>query len=381
MPAITDYRYWIAHPGVAKNLLFVRVETDDGLYGWGECYTQSDRDTQIAAHLDQMKRYVIGRDAAQIKHFTETMYNDYAARRPAMDFHCAVAGIEQALWDLAGKRANQPVYNLLGGPVREKARVYANGWAHQASHEALAASAKATVEKGFRALKFDPNPGPWRSFVTREHEDEVVERVRVVREAVGPDVEVLVEMHRRLAPYHAVSIARRLEQYRPFWFEEPVPVDNVDALAAVRRDINLPVVTGEAVYTKFGFRPVFEKQAADILNPDVCSVGILELKEIGAMAEAYMVGMSPHNFNSTAIGLASTLQVAATMPNFVITEFFVNLNEWAKTIVDQPFEVKEGFVELPSRPGLGIDIDVAALERSAFQPFPLRHRASPANEL
>jgi galactonate dehydratase len=380
MTTITDIRYWVCHPGVSKNLCFVRVETADGLYGWGECYTQSDRDSQITAHLEQMKRYVIGRDSRQIKHFTETMYNDYAARRPAMDFHCAVAGIEQALWDIAGKRAGQPVYVLLGGPVRDRVRVYANGWAHQQTHESLAASARATIEKGFTALKFDPNPGPWRSFVGHEHEDEVVERVRIVREAVGPDVEILVEMHRRLAPYHAVRIAKRLEQFRPYWFEEPVAVDNVDALAAVTRDVSIPTVTGEAVYTKFGFRPVFERRAVDIINPDVCSVGILELKEIAAMAEAYMIAVSPHNFNSTAIGLASTLAVAATMPNFIITEFFVNLNEWAQTISDQPFVVKDGHIDLPTRTGLGIDLKIEALEASAYRQFPARHRAAPGDE-
>ncbi len=380
MSTITDVRYRIVHPGVGKNLVFVRVETDEGLHGWGECYTQSDRDTQVGAHIDQMKRYVIGQDSRQIKSFTQFMYDDFAARRGALDFYSAVAGIEQALWDLAGKRAGQPVHVLLGGAYRDKLRVYANGWARSASHETLAESARAMVERGFTAMKFDPNPGPWRTHITREQEDEAVERVRVVREAVGPDIDILVEMHRRMAPMYAIRIARRIEQYRPYWFEEPVNAVNVDALAEVRRNVSLPVVTGEALYTKFDFRPVLEKQAADILNPDVCSVGILELKEIAAMAEAYFVAMSPHNYNSTSIGLAATLQAAATMPNFIITEYFVNLNEWAKTAVDQPFELKDGCIEVPQRPGLGIELDEAVLERSAYQPFPARHRRTPAEE-
>jgi galactonate dehydratase len=236
------------------------------------------------------------------------------------------------------------------------------------------------VERGFTAMKFDPNPGPWRTHITREQEDEAVERVRVVREAVGPDIDILVEMHRRLAPMYAIRIARRIEQYRPYWFEEPVNAENVDALAEVRSKISLPVVTGEALYTKFDFRPVLEAKAADILNPDVCSVGIMELKEIGAMAEAYFVAMSPHNYNSTAIGLAATLQAAATMPNFIITEFFVNLNQWARTVVDYPFELKDGCIEVPQRPGLGIELDEAALDRAAYQPFPARHRGTPAEE-
>ena len=142
-------------------------------------------------------------------------------------------------------------------------------------------------------------------------------------------MDILVEMHRRLAPMHARRIGREIEQYRPFWYEEPVLAENIDALAAVKRDVNIPIVTGEELYTKFEFREVFEKQAADILNPDVCNVGgILELKEIAAMAEPYYVVVSPHNFNSTTLGLAATIQVSAAIPNFLITEYFVNLEDF-----------------------------------------------------
>jgi galactonate dehydratase len=381
LAAITEVRYHIAHPPHGKNLLFVRLETDEGLHGWGECYTQSDRDTQVGAHIDQMKRYLIGRDSRNIKHFTDVMFNDFAARRGALDYYSAVSGLEQALWDIAGKRAGQPVYRLLGGAYRERIRVYANGWARANTHAELAQRAREVVGRGFTALKFDPNPGPWRTYVSRADEDEAVERVRVVREAVGPDVEVLVEMHRRLAPMHAVRIAKRIEPYRPFWFEEPVLAENIDALAAVKREVSIPVVTGEELYTKFEFRPVFEAQAADIINPDICSVGgILEMKEIAAMAEVYFVAVSPHNFNSTTVGLAATIHAAATMPNFLITEYFVNLEEWGRGIVDQPFEVRDSYIDLPQRPGLGIEIDEAALQRSPYELFPARAPRTPAQE-
>ena len=381
MTRITDLRYHLAHPPAGKNLLFVRVETADGLHGWGECYTQSDRDTQIAAHVDQMKRYVIGRDSRHIKHFTDVMFNDFAARRGAMDYYAAVSGIEQALWDIAGKRAGQPVHVLLGGACRERIRVYANGWSAGGSQEELARRACQVVERGFTALKFDPVPGPWRSLISRQQLDEAVARVRVVREAVGPDIDVLVEVHRRLAPMYATQLARRIEPYAPFWFEEPVLADNLDALAEVRRDISLPVVTGEALYTKLGFRPVFEKAAADIINPDVCNVGgILELKEIAAMAEAYYVAVSPHNYNSTTAGLAATLNVSAALPNFLITEYFVNLEAWGREVVDRPFEVVDGYIELPQRPGLGIELDEAALARYPYEPFPARSPRTPLQE-
>jgi galactonate dehydratase len=378
---ISALRHFLVHPTTGKNLLFVALDTDEGLTGWGECYTQSDRDTQVAAHLDQLERYVVGRDPSQIKHFTDVMYNDFAARRGAMDYYSAISGIEQAMWDLQGQRLGAPVHELLGGRVRDRIRVYANGWAGRGSHEELAASARAIVDRGFTAMKFDPVPGPWRTFISRDQEREAIERVRIVREAVGPDIEILVEVHRRLAPMHAVRIARGVEEFAPYWFEEPVLAENIDALAAARREINIPVVTGEELYTKHEFRAVFEQQAADIINPDVCNVGgILELKEIAAMAEPYFVAVSPHNYNSTTLGLAATLQVAAMIPNFVITEYFVNLEALGREIADVPFEVEDSYVRVPDRPGLGIALDEEAPARHAYEPFPARHITTTAEE-
>ncbi len=367
---LTDVSHYLAHPPRGKNLLFVRVETAVGRHGWGECYTQADRDLQIVAHLEQLKRYLDGWDARHIKQFTDTVFNDFAARRGAMDYYSAICGIEQALWDLAGKRAGVPVHEMLGGACRERIRVYANGWARSGSVEELVQSARETVARGFTALKFDPIPGPWRTFVTRHVEDEAIARVAAVREAVGPDVDILVEMHRRLAPMHAIRIAEAIQQYKSYWFEELVLAENVKALAEARRSVPIPVVTGEELYTKFEFREVFEQSAADIINPDVCYVGgILELKGIGAMAEPYFVAVSPHNYNSTTVGLAATLQVAAVMPNFIITEYFVNLEEFGKEVADHPFEVVDSHIALHDRPGLGIDLDVAALGRFPYEQF------------
>ncbi len=371
---VTNVTPVLVHPGVAKNLCFVKVETDGGIHGWGECYTQSDRDLQIVAHVEQLKRYLIGRSPTHIKHFMQIAYDDVAARRGSMDLYSALSGIEQALWDIAGKQLGVPVYALLGGACRDKLRVYANGWYGGAkTPEALAEKARQVVARGFTALKFDPLPGPWRTFVARGVERQAIRNVEAVREAVGPDVDILVEMHRRLAPMHAVAIARAIEPYHPFWFEEPVLAENLDALAAARRAISIPVVTGEELYTKFEFRDVFEKRAADIINPDVCNVGgILELKEIAAMAEPYFVVVSPHNYNSTTVGLAATLQVAACIPNFLITEYFVNLEPFGRTITPRPFEVVESYIHLPDAPGLGIELDEHALARHPYRSFPAR---------
>ena len=374
---ITDIKTYLVHPGRAKNLCFVKIETDEGIYGWGECYTQSDRDVQITAHVDQLKRYLIGRDPTNIKHFMQMAFDDFAGRRGAMDYYCAISGLEHAMWDIAGKAYGAPVHKLIGGACRDKIRVYANGWSGgNPTPESLAERASEVIEAGFTALKFDPIPGRWRTYVGKEVEDAAVENVRAVREAVGPDVDILVEMHRRLAPMHAVRIAREIEQYRPFWYEEPILAENIPALASVRQKINIPVVTGEELYTKFEFREVFEKQAADILNPDVCNVGgILELKEIAAMAEPYFVVISPHNFNSTTVGLAATIQVSAAIPNFLITEYFVNLEELGNDIAKTPFQVQNGYIQLPDAPGLGIDLDEERLSAYPYQPFPPRSPA------
>ena len=371
---IIDIRHHLIHPGAGKNLCFVRIDTDEGIHGWGECYTQADRDVQITAHIDMLKRYLIGRDPTNIKHFMQMVYDDFAGRRGAMDLWCAVSGLEHAMWDILGKVSGQPVYKLLGGPVRSKIRVYANGWGGGGWDSAdLADRASQIVESGFTALKFDPIPGPWRTFVSKDVERQAVENVRAVRQAVGTDVDILVEMHRRLAPMHAVKIARGIEEYEPFWYEEPVLAENIDALASAKQNINIPVVTGEELYTKFEFREVFEKQAADIINPDVCNVGgILELKEIAAMAEPYFVVVSPHNYNSTTLGLAATVNASATMPNFLITEYFVNFEELGKDIATTPFEVENGYIKLPESPGLGIDLDEESLAKYPYQEFPKR---------
>jgi len=371
---VTAVQPFLMDPGAGKNWLFVKVDTDAGVCGWGECYTQSDRDQSIVAHVKQLGRYLLGRDPMNIKHFTHMAYHDFAGKRGAMDFYSALSGLEQALWDVVGKHFKTPVYNLLGGACREKIRVYANGWSGGAgTPEAYAERALEIVARGFTALKFDPFPGPWRTHISRQAEEQAVETVRVVREAVGPDVELLIEVHRRLAPMHAVRVAQAIEPYRPFWYEEPVSARNVDALAACRRDIRLPIVTGEELYTKAEFREVFEKQAADIINPDICNCGgLLELKEIAAMAEPYFVTVSPHNYNSTTIGLAATLQLAACIPNFPITEYFVNFEERGAEITVEPLRVDGGYITLPQRPGLGVELRQEALERHPYREFPLR---------
>ena len=374
---VTAVKTYPIHPGLSKNWLFVKVETDAGLHGWGEAYTQSDRDRALEIHVQELGRYLVGRRPFNIKHFTFGADTDFAGKRGAMDLYCAISALEHALWDIAGKAAGQPVYNLLGGAGRDRIRVYANGWGSGGTLDQLAEEAVKVVKMGFSAMKFDPFPGPWRTSIDRKAEQTAVDRVRAVREAVGPDVEILVEVHRRLSPVHAVRVARMMEPYNPFWYEEPVSARDLDGLAAAKRDIRLPVVTGEELYTKAEFKEVFERRAADILNPDVCNCGgILELREIAAMAETYHVAMAPHNYNSTTVGLAAALHATAGMPNFLITEYFVNFTALGDELSVEPIRVENGYIPLPTKPGLGIELDEAALARHPYKRFPdrkLRH--------
>lgn len=373
---------FLADLGGGKNLCFVKVETDGGSHGWGECYTQADRDTSIAALVQALGRYLIGRDASHITHFVHWAYHDFAAKRGAMDFWSAVSGIEQALWDIAGKRHHVPVHALLGGPCRDRVRVYANGWYGAArTPEAYAERARETVARGFDALKFDPFPGPWRTHLTHAAEEEAVANVAAVREAVGPRVDLLIEVHRRLAPMHAVRVARAMERFRPFWYEEPVSSTNLEALAECRRQIALPIVTGEELYTRAEFRRAFELRAADIVNPDVCNCGgILELRAIAQMAEPSLVAVSPHNYNSTTVGLAATVHVSAAIPNFLITEYFVNFEARGREIARPPLEVKDGHIAVPAGPGLGVELDEAALARFPARESTGRTMPTPGDE-
>jgi len=366
--------------GNDKNFVFVRLETSDGLVGWGECYSAADRERAIASLVEELGRYAEGRDTARIKDFTRFVYLDFGIKRGSMELFCALSGIEQALWDVVGKSVGRPVSDLLGGRVRDEVRVYANGWSYErewnrASIERNAERAAQLVEEGFTALKFDPLPGPWRLHITREEERSAVDCVRAVREAVGPDVDLLVEAHRRLAPEPAIRLGKALEELRPFWYEEPVSSRSPEALAEVRAAVDLPIVAGEEVYGKQEILPLLERRSVDILNADVANCGgILELVEIAALAEPFFVAVAPHNYNSVTIALAATAHASAVMANFLITEYFVNLRDVCAELVAEPLRPVGGFVRVPDGPGLGLDLDERALERRGARRFPLRFR-------
>lgn len=379
---VTQIRTWLVQPEHGKTCLFLKVETDGGVVGWGEAYTLTGREHALEQMVRDLGEYLVGRDPFSIKHFTHALWRDVSIKRGGFDFYCALSGLEIALWDIVGKALGAPVYQLLGGACRGSIRVYGQPSGEgDGTPTGLGRRAANTVARGYSAVKFDPFPGPWQMLIDHQAEALAVERVRAVREAVGPDVEILIEVHRRLAPMHAVRVAHAMAPYRPFWFEEPTPAEDLDATAEVRRKIPLPVVAGEALYTKADFRRCFEKAAADIINPDVCNVGgLLELKEIGAMAEAYTVAVAPHGNNSTTVGLAASLQAAAVMPNFLIMEYPVAWESTANVIAKNPLRVENGAIALPTAPGIGIELDEAALERYPVRAGARRQLRTPAEE-
>ncbi|MCC6628520.1 MAG: mandelate racemase/muconate lactonizing enzyme family protein [Chloroflexi bacterium] len=379
---VTGVRTFLVQPEQGKTALFLKVDTDAGIHGWGEAYTLTGREPALERLALDLADYLIGRDPFQIRHFTHVMWRDVSIKRGGFDFYCALSGLEIALWDIVGKALGTPVYNLLGGPCRDRIRVYGQPHGEGGSGlEGLAQRARNTVAAGYSALKFDPFPGPWQMIVDKEVERTAVARVAAVREAVGPDVDILIEVHRRLAPMHAVRVAEAIAPYQPFWYEEPTPAENLDATALVRRKVSVPIVVGEALYTKAEFRTAFAKEAADIINPDICNVGgLLELREIAAMAEAECVAVAPHGNNSTTVGLAASLQVAACIPNFLIMEYPVDWEPTADQIAVNPLRVENGAIALPTAPGIGLELDEVALARFPYRGGRRRPLRLPADE-
>jgi galactonate dehydratase len=365
---ITDVKTLITFAGW-RNFIFVKVFTDEGIVGLGEASLEWN-ELAVAGAIRNLSPLVIGRDPSRIEELWRSMYRDpYWRGGPVIT--TALSGIEQALWDIAGKRLGAPVYQLLGGKCRERLRAYANAWYKGAvTPEDFAERAVKTVEKGYTALKWDPFGS---ADLTMNHEERkrAVEIVRAVREAVGEKIDLLIEVHGRLNPATAIDMSRQLEEFRPFWYEEPVPPDNLEALSKVAAATAIPIATGERLYTKYGFRELLSSQAADIIQPDLCHAGgILEVKKIAAMAEAWYVPIAPHNPNGP-VGTAATVHLGACTPNFLILEYFCEDEEWLSEIVEEPLRFEKGEVIIPERPGLGIELKEAGIAKRPYQPVRL----------
>jgi galactonate dehydratase len=277
----------------------------------------------------------------------------------------ATALVEIACWDIIGKALDQPVYRLLGGAVRSQIKAYANGWyTVERSPQEFFNAAQAAVAKGYRALKFDPFGAGFYE-LERAEKNRVISLVEAVRAAVGDEVEILVEMHGRFNPATAIEMAKELAQFKPGWYEEPVPPENLKALKKVAEaaaPFGVPIATGERMHTPYEYRELFELQAADIIQPDITHYGgLLNTKKLAAWAEAYYMLVAPHNVGGP-VSTAAALHLAACTPNFKIQEHF---NDFADSYVLEAApglpRVVDGYFDLPGGPGLGVTLDEAVI--------------------
>lgn len=343
-----------------RNLLFVKVETDDGLVGWGEARPVGGVGPVIGYLEESVPKFVLGKDPFNTEDMAFRLLRETYGRAGEIAM-TGIALIEMACWDIVGKAVGQPVYRLLGGAVREKIKAYANGWYRvERTPEAWHKAASEVMAKGYKALKFDPFGSGFYQF-TRKEKLHSISLVEAVYDAVGPDVDLLIEMHGRFNPVTAAEIIRELARFSPAWVEEPVPPENLKALRDVREvalQLGIPVATGERIHTPYEYRELFELGAADIIQTDISHFGgIMNMKKLAGTAEMYYVLVAPHNVGGPCSTMAS-LAVAATTTNFMIQEYF---NDFAdppvKAAADGVPEVVDGYFSLPEKPGLGIDIN------------------------
>ncbi len=348
--------------------------TDQGLSGVGEAAVAYGTGATAAAAMvkELAERFLLGADPFRIEDTWSRMYDHtFWAKGGGPIIYAGLSAVETALWDIKGKALGVPVYELLGGRCRDTVRVYANGWSFRArTPEEFARAAERVVQDGYTALKLYPLAQPEtgtphgtlrhvsRRSIDREAERLAVARVNAVREAVGPEVDLLLDMSAELTTEVAIRLGRQMEEFGIFLFEEPVDPFDVPALKKVSEHVNLPIAVGERLYTRYGFRPVMEQHAADILQPDAGTTGgIMEAKKIAAMAETYSMRISPH-VCASPVSTAAALHVSAAIPNFLIQEVYPYRVPEHFAVVDQApeLQMKESHLPLPSRPGLGVTL-------------------------
>jgi galactonate dehydratase len=333
---------------VKPRWLFLKVHTNAGIVGLGEPITEG-RALTCAAAVKEIEPYLVGKDPRRVVHHWQAIYK-HAFYRGGPILTSALSGIDQALWDIKGKALGVPVYELLGGPTRDRIRVYAHG----DSVDAL----KTGVAKGFTAFKTGPaKKRPARYIETPAAVQYAAEKFAELRHAVGDGIDIAIDFHGAISPATAKLLIKALEPYQPMFVEEIVNCQEHDVMAEIARGTFLPVATGERVFTKWGFREVLEKRAATVLQPDLCHAGgITEVRLIAGMAEAYYATIAPHN-PLGPISLAAGVQMAASIPNFLCQEQ-VSLGEG---YLKKPFTVHNGYLDLPTGPGLGIELDENAM--------------------
>jgi len=355
---------------------YVRVYTDEGLTGTGECSHcgQGWRDI-----VNELKGLFIGKDPLDVDPLFENarranIFSGALAGRLVS----ALTGIEIALWDLAGKAIGAPVYRLLGGKFRDRIRLYADSAHGSSSYDEAVEAAK---EHGFTAIKFDlddaGNPHKldrWNWSVTPGELQLLVDRVEAMREAAGPEMDLAIDLHGRYDGYAGMKIACALEPYNLLWLEEPVPPENIDALLRIKQATRTPLCVGENLYLRYGFREILEKQAADVIMPDISKCGgISESRKIANMAEIYYIPMAPHN-NSGPLSTLADCHVCASIPNFLALEFHrMGDQTWDDILLTEKPLIQNGYVVMPDAPGLGAELNEEFIQQLMPDNTPLFH--------
>jgi galactonate dehydratase len=348
--------------GDPRNWVFVKVMTDEGVYGWGEA-TVEGKERTVEAAVHELGKWLVGEDPARIEHHWQRLYR-HGFWRGGIILNSALAALDQALWDIAGKVASLPVYRLFGGPTRDRVRLYSHVGIYDPDR--MIDDAQAHVAEGFTAMK----TGAWQSDSRLSDRDLVnafVGRVERLREAVGPDVDIMIDNHGRSRPSAAIRLMRAMEPLDLYFFEEPTPPDNLDALAkVVAAGFDMDIAAGERLFSKWEFRELLERQLVDIVQPDLCHCGgLTEARKIAALAETYYVQVAPHSPQGP-ISTAACAHLAASIPNFAILEF-VHSQPWRNDVQREPLVVRNGHLELPTRPGLGVDLDEEMLARNPYR--------------
>ncbi len=355
---ITDIQTYVVRIGW-RNYLFVKVDTDEGISGVGEAYPVGPDKATVEA-ITYFNEWLRGKDPMDIEGLWQLMYT--GSRFPGGSIlNAAISGIEHALFDITGKALNTPVYRLLGGKCRDKIRVY------QAPRgdtpEKLAEDALRLIDRyHFTALKISPQAAgfekqPWNAVVRG-----AAARMEAVRRAVGDDIDIAVDPHARIfEPARAIDMANALAPYKPLFVEELTRPETVDALAKVRQHTDVPLATGEMLYTKWEFKDLLMTGAVDIIQPDICLCGgIQETKKIASMAEAFYVALAPHN-PLGPVATAVNVHLAATCPNFLILEYTADDVPGRKEFLKEPMKLVDGYLEIPDKPGLGIELNEEVL--------------------
>jgi galactonate dehydratase len=338
--------------------VFVKISTDAGIVGWGEML--KDDAKACAAGATEVARYLVGQDPCRVVFHWQAIERG-AFYRGGPIKTAILSGIDQALWDIKGKVYGVPVYKLLGGPTRDRIRVYG----------------QVNAENGVNAMKVSPSASraAFKYIEGQKFVDEVVERFKALRQRHGSGVDIGIDFHGAVEPPTASLLIKALEPYQPWFYEEVVQPLNVDVMAELAKKTHIPLATGERIFTKWGFREILEKKAAMILQPDICYAGgITELRLIAGMAEAYYLPIAPHNPQGPC-SLAASLQIAASIPNFLIQER--GDAEHANLLAKPLPPVKNGHRELPTDPGLGITIDENKLRAEVGEPQEYRTRFDP----